>query len=201
MTEWMLGPDGKPTTTDDQRPRLGCLDRGGVPPGRLTWSLTAYLGLRIDCHRSVAAPETLLFGQVEVTIIAANGCIAPDTCYGIDRHDENGHSLVIRIRYKDFVYMHMADLPGGGGRPPYQTVDIESLVAQGTGDTDVLFVGHHGSKTSTNETLLNAVTVILTKRSCGDLLSTTSRSIRHAINMSKSRHTVMATPFEISIAK
>lgn len=156
LVEWMLGPDRRPETLDDRHPTLGCLDRGEEPTKNATWSLTTYLTLRRPCHRVVAPGYSMKLGDVSIDMLATNGCFADGTCRTLETSDENGHGIVLRITYGDFTYLHMGDLPGGGGRPPYQTVDLESTIAPLAGDIDVLFVGHHGSKTSSNENFLAA---------------------------------------------
>ncbi|MDO8494369.1 MAG: hypothetical protein Q7S68_03435, partial [Deltaproteobacteria bacterium] len=49
------------------------------------------------------------------------------------------------------------DLTGGGGNPPYQTIDLETPLAPLIGDIDVLKVSHHGSHTSSNEFFLDTL--------------------------------------------
>lgn len=102
--------------------------------------------------------QTLSLGPVRIQIEAGNGQIGevfviPDE----QRGDENNLSLALLIAYKNFRYFTSGDLPGGGGNPPYVTIDLESSLAPLVGDVDVLLVPHHGSHTSTNETFLNTL--------------------------------------------
>lgn len=71
--------------------------------------------------------------------------------------DENSMSLALLVEYGGFRYFTDGDLPGGGGNPPYQTFDFESLLAPRVGDVDVILVPHHGSHTSTNQNFLDTL--------------------------------------------
>lgn len=133
--------------------RPDCFDRGPPAGPPKTVVEQTYLDLRAPC-RVVDATTRLDLGPVTITVLAVNGHLADGTIAPLSPDDENAHSIVLHIRYKNFTYLHMADLPGGGGTPPYDTVDLESAVAPLAGPVAVLHVGHHGSKTSTNATLL-----------------------------------------------
>lgn len=98
--------------------------------------------------------ETLFFGKVLVHILAANGQIGNTFISDQARQDENNLNHALLIEYGTFRYFTDGDLPGGGGDPPYQTPDLESLVAPLVGDVNVILVPHHGSHTSTNENFL-----------------------------------------------
>lgn len=153
LVELLLGPDATPRTADDVAPNVACFDRGVPTVQPTTPALRHYLDLHLPC-RVLRAGATVDLGPVTIDWLAVNGEFSDGTRMTIDPADENAHSIVLRIRYRDFAYLHMADLPGGGGTPPYQTADLESTVAGVAGPIDVLHVGHHGSKTSTNATLL-----------------------------------------------
>lgn len=157
LVELLLGPDATPRTADDVAPNVACFDRGVPVVSPTTPALRQYIDFHLPC-RVLRAGETVDLGPVTIDWLAVNGEFADGTRVAIDPDDENAHSIVLRIRYQDFVYLHMADLPGGGGTPPYQTTDLESAVARLAGPIDVLHVGHHGSKTSTNATLLEQTT-------------------------------------------
>lgn len=86
----------------------------------------------------------LKLGSVTIYIEAANGQVG----------EENALSLALLIEYGQFRYFTDGDLPGGGGDPPYQTIDLETPLAPLVGDVDIILVPHHGSHTSTNENFL-----------------------------------------------
>lgn len=73
-----------------------------------------------------------------------------------DQNDDNAHSAAMLIGYGSFRYLTAGDLPGGGGNPPYDTIDMETKVGELAGDVDVLHAGHHGSNTSTNANFLES---------------------------------------------
>jgi competence protein ComEC len=72
--------------------------------------------------------------------------------------DDNEKSAVILVSVGQFRFLSTADLPGGGGDGEYKTIDLESHIGELVGDIDVLLVGHHGSKSSTNEDFLKLIT-------------------------------------------
>ncbi len=153
LVELWRDADTLPNTSDDWRPTQ-CWDRGRPTAAFPTTTLLAqYLAMRAGC----AAPtigHPYRFGEMTLTVLAMNGVFADQHTAPIDADDENAHSIVLIARYHDFTYLHMADLPGGGGVPPYHTIDLESHVATLSGAVDVLHVSHHGSRTGTNATLL-----------------------------------------------
>ncbi len=63
-------------------------------------------------------------------------------------NNENNDSLVLRVSYFDTVFLFMGDLESDAERV---------LVNSGSLASDVLKVGHHGSKTSSSVEFLNAV--------------------------------------------
>lgn len=85
-----------------------------------------------------------------------------------DLSDDNAHSEAILVTYKSWKYLTTGDLPGGGGDPPYQTIDMETHVGEIVGDIDLIHVGHHGSNTSTNQKFLDLVKPEMAIISVGD---------------------------------
>lgn len=154
ISDLLAGPDATAHTEDDHIPPLGCVDRGRQPQRHNT-SSARYLAIRPACHTIATRGDSWIFGDATLSIIAVNGSSAPPDIV-IDPHDENAHSLVILIQYGQLQYLHMADLPGGGGRPPYHTIDLERELSPTLTPVDILFVGHHGSHTSTSAALLEA---------------------------------------------
>lgn len=103
---------------------------------------------------NVVTGRRLPLGEATVTMVAGNGEFGQTSLAPAAREDENNLSLALLVEYGIFRYFTDGDLPGGGGDPPYQTLDLESLVAPLAGDVDVILVPHHGSQTSTHETFL-----------------------------------------------
>jgi beta-lactamase superfamily II metal-dependent hydrolase len=103
----------------------------------------------------IKAGDMITLGDVEMNVIAKDCIYSDGTTIDCEAADDNAHSAVILIEYDGFRYLAMGDLPGGGGNPPYDTIDLETRAAELAGDIDVLQAGHHGSNTSTNQNLLD----------------------------------------------
>jgi len=156
IAEVMKGEDQILGTTDDMIPTNGVIDRGGKyedsSPAFEEYAKTA------GTHRITAYPgDIVALGEASVEVVAANGALEDGTEIPIEPFDENSASLVLLLIQGDFKYLHASDITGGGGDPPYQTIDIETSLAPLVGDIDVLRVAHHGSQTGTNANFLDAV--------------------------------------------
>ncbi len=105
--------------------------------------------------------EGIALGPVLITVKGANGQIGENFTIAEEaRNDENNLSLALLVEYKNFRYFTDGDrpnLPGGGGDPPYVTIDLETPLAPLIGDIDIFLVPHHGSHTSSNENFLGAL--------------------------------------------
>ncbi len=102
-----------------------------------------------------------LGGGCILTCIAVNGT----TNHGnVSPTGENDRSIALVLRYGTFDYFIASDLTGGGS----STGDVETKIAVDAGDVDVLHVGHHGSTTSTNQTLVDTLKPEQAVISCGD---------------------------------
>lgn len=77
-----------------------------------------------------------------------------------DNDDTNGQSVVLRLDYQNFSMMLTGDLEAEG--------EQEILSSHGMASCDVLKAGHHGSKTSSSEAWLSALSPGLTLISCGE---------------------------------
>lgn len=153
MREVFDGPDALPNTADDLLPRT-CWDRGDDPEDAQP-ALQRYLERRTPCHRAVTAGQSIAMDdRTTLEILAVNGVYANGATVAIDPEDENAHSIAARLRYGDFRYLTMGDLPGGGGDPPYTTVDLETPLIPLLAPIDVLHLSHHGSQTATGDPLL-----------------------------------------------
>jgi len=112
--------------------------------------------------------STITLGSVKITIKAANGQVGNSIIPLSAREDENNLSLALLVQYKNFRYFTDGDLPGGGGIPPYQTIDLETPLSPLIGDVDIILVPHHGSHTSTNQNFLDTIKPEVAILSLGD---------------------------------
>lgn len=157
IAEILAGSDGMAGTTDDIRVSGDCWDHGDSPE-KHTPAFAAYVQATRDCERVAIPGEHIDFEDgVSIEVIAINGVSKLSPLLALDPTDENGTSMVLLIRYGNFSYLITGDLPGGGGNPPFDTVDIETLLAPQIGPVDVLHLGHHGSHTSSNQKFLETL--------------------------------------------
>ncbi|MBI2346781.1 MAG: MBL fold metallo-hydrolase [Deltaproteobacteria bacterium] len=155
LPEVFDGPDGIASTSDDLLP-VACWDRGGAIPDD-TAPVRVYADRRSPCHHEAAPGIQLPVAEgLTLTVLAVNGRFADGTMVPLDPADENAHSMAILLTYRQFTYLSLGDLPGGGGDPPYTAIDLETPLAALLGPVDLLYIAHHGSHTSTNQTLLDA---------------------------------------------
>ncbi|MBI4365548.1 MAG: MBL fold metallo-hydrolase [Deltaproteobacteria bacterium] len=155
MAEVFHGPDQIPQTADDLLPEA-CWDRGGAIPDDHPAS-RLYADRRVPCHHVLSPGERIGLGsEVAITVLAVNGRFADGREVPLDPADENAHSAALLIQYGDFLYLTAGDLPGGGGKPPYETIDLETPLLPLLPRLQVLHVSHHGSRTATTAALLQA---------------------------------------------
>lgn len=104
--------------------------------------------------RTPEVGESLWLGGAEFTVMAS-----PTEDYG----DVNNGSIVMRLQYGNVGYLFMGDAEYE------EEMDLVELY-KGTSslDTDILKVGHHGSKTSSNEEILDMITPEYAVISCGE---------------------------------
>lgn len=116
---------------------------------------------RIAAHSKIIDRDSAKIGDIffwdEVTLHIlgtagrmGNAGVAVDV-----KSDENTASTAMIVEFNGFRYFTDGDLPGGGGDPPYQTLDLETPLAPLVGPVDVMHVPHHGSNTSSSDTLLD----------------------------------------------
>lgn len=127
------------------------------------YGATAYVALLGELEARgarVRRPDTLCgtheIGGAEVTVLA------PCPAFAEDR-GTNDNSLVLRVRFGDRAFLFVGDAEHAE----------EGLLLQRAADAagslraDVLKVGHHGSRTSSGDALLDAVAPHLAVASCG----------------------------------
>lgn len=127
---------------------LAAYDRGGTYSSQAFTQYTTAVGAK---RSTILLNQQIdLGGGVLLTCVAVNGSTPGGYAAPTD---ENGRSVALVLRYGTFDYFIASDLSGGGS----STADVESLLASSAGDVDVLHVGHHGSTTSTNQTLVDTL--------------------------------------------
>lgn len=142
------------------------LDRGAAFAPQ-TEIYAAYERAVRDLRREALPQQKFRYGEVGVEVVASGGRLLDNI--SVDHgEDENTLSLGLLITYGAFRCFIGGDLTGGGGDPPYQTPDLETLLSQSIGDIDLLKVSHHGSKTSTNEAFLAETAPEIAVISAGD---------------------------------
>lgn len=138
---------------------LASFDRGGTYTSQTFNDYVAAVGAK---RTTIALNQQIdLGGGCVLTCVAVNGQTAAGS---VAPAGENDRSVALVLRFGTFDYFIASDLTGGGS----STADVESLLAPAVGDVDVLHVGHHGSTTSTNQTLVNTLKPQQAVISCGD---------------------------------
>lgn len=138
---------------------LASYDRGGSYSSQ---TFTDYVNAVGTKRSTITLNQQIdLGGGAVLTCIAVNG----QTNHGnVTMTGENDRSIALVLRFGTFDYFIASDLTGGGSSTP----DVESKIAVDAGDVDVLHVGHHGSTTSTNQTLVDTLKPEQAVISCGD---------------------------------
>jgi beta-lactamase superfamily II metal-dependent hydrolase len=127
---------------------LAAYDRGGSYSSQAFTHYTTAVGAK---RSTITVNQQIdLGGGCVLTCVAVNGATPNGS---VTPTDENARSVALVLRYGAFDYFIASDLSGGGS----STADVESLLASSAGDVDVLHVGHHGSTTSTNQTLVDTL--------------------------------------------
>lgn len=137
---------------------LASYDRGGSYSSQ---TFTDYVN-SVGARRSTITlnQQIDLGGGCILTCIAVNATTNQEN---VSPTGENDRSIALVLRYGTFDYLIASDLTGGGS----STGDVETKIAPAAGDVDVLHVGHHGSDTSTNQALVNALKPEQAVISCG----------------------------------
>ena len=125
-------------------------------------SYVATLGTR---RTTIAKGQTITLdagsaNPVTITCVDLNGA----GVYSVNGSDENAKSVVLKITYGAFDEEISGDLTGDVGLGN----DVETTVGPEVGDIEVYKVHHHGSRYSTNDNWLNAVTPEAAIISCGN---------------------------------
>ncbi|MCA1593789.1 MAG: lamin tail domain-containing protein [Acidobacteria bacterium] len=142
---------------------LASYDRGGTYSSQ---TFTDYVNAVGAKRTTIALNQVIdLGGGCTLTCLAVDGRTNRGT---VTPSGENDRSIALVLRFGTFDYFIASDMTGGGTTGGVTTADVESLVAPDVGDVDVLHAGHHGSLTSTNQTLVNTLKPQQAVISCGD---------------------------------
>lgn len=138
---------------------IASYDRGGSYSSQAYTDYTTAVGAK---RSTITLNQQIdLGGGCKLTCVAVNGT----TNHGnVTPTDENDRSVALVLRFGTFDYFIASDMSGGGSG----TADVESKCAADVGDVDVLHVGHHGSLTATNQTLVDTLKPEQAVISCGD---------------------------------
>jgi competence protein ComEC len=107
----------------------------------------------VDCSSS---------GGIDPKITALWGRV--DSSAGAWSKDENNNSVVLKVEFGQASFLFMGDLELPGIAAMLDSYSDDTSIF----DSDVLKVGHHGSKNGTNEALLHAVTPKIAVMGVGD---------------------------------
>jgi beta-lactamase superfamily II metal-dependent hydrolase len=137
---------------------IASYDRGGTYSSQ---TFTDYVNAVGAKRTTITLNQQIdLGGGCILTCLAVNGT----TNHGnVSPSDENARSIALVLRFGTFDYLITSDLTGGGS----STSDVETKIATDVGDVDVLHCGHHGSLTSTNQTLVDTIKPEQAVISCG----------------------------------
>lgn len=145
-------------------PSVAAFDRGSnsMPSGT---QVTQYLGAVGGKRQTVVVGTVLQLGDgATLEFVAANGVTPLGTqdpsSYA---QAENGRSVAVVVRYKDFDAYIAGDLTSGGSG----TANIEDWAASYIGQVEVAQSSHHGSKTSSSNAVIAALNPSLVIHSCG----------------------------------
>lgn len=135
----------------------GCIDHGDAhAPDH-----QSYVRYRVLCSgkRTTAHPGNVFeLGEITLEVVATDGELLDQRQFPLEPFDENSASVALVITHHTTRIFIGGDITGGGGNPPYETIDLETPLGKLVGDIDVLVVNHHGSHTSSNEAFLDATT-------------------------------------------
>lgn len=147
-------------------------------------------------------------GEVTIEILAGNGIVGEKKLSPEEKRDENNRSHALLTRFRRFRHFSAGDLPGGGGNPPYQTIDLETPLLPLLEDVDILKVSHHGSHTATFDPFLEALTPEVAVISVGDRNdffhphpSLIDRLLRHGIAVYQTEEGWPSNDREVSVLK
>ena len=125
------------------QPSDGYFDRGrdDLP---ITASYKTYENIAKEKRTALVSGDQFTFGESSFHVFVEE----------TDSDDENSRSLTFLVTIGDHRLFLSGDITGGGGNPPFQTLDLETALGSEIGDIDILKVAHHGSHTSTNTDFL-----------------------------------------------
>ena len=146
-------------------PSVAAYDRGNahMPSGT---QATQYLTAVGSKRQTAWVGMTVALGDgATMEVVAANGSTPLGSLDpGGYSQAENGRSVAVVVRYKDFDVYLGGDITGGGNG----TADVETWVATHIGRVEVAQASHHGSNTSSQTSVVNLLDPSLVIYSCGE---------------------------------
>ncbi|MBF0491871.1 MAG: MBL fold metallo-hydrolase [Deltaproteobacteria bacterium] len=155
IPELIAGEDGVLNSSDDFIPKEGVWDRGAYPIDSAP-AFGPYLDAVQNFRHSLMLGQKINLGNsLEISIISLNGAVSEDSFVDLLSEGfyekENSSCVGLLIRYKNFSYLSAGDLSGGGSPGGFETLDVESLLAEQMQGVSALHANHHGSSTSSND--------------------------------------------------
>ena len=146
-------------------PAVAAYDRGNtdMPSGTQVSQYLAAVGSK---RQLSFLGQTIPLGDgATMEVVALNGLTPLGTVdpSGFSQ-EENGRSVAVVVRYKDFDLYLGGDLTGGGNG----TADVETWVATHIGRMEVVQASHHGSNTSSQAGVIPLLDPSLVLYSCGE---------------------------------
>lgn len=146
------------------KPSVSALDRGNTDMPSNT-QVTQYLASAVGKRNFAFLGQTIALGDGAVLeVVAVNGQ-TPSGTVTVDgkNQEENGRSVAVWVRYKDFDLYVGGDVTGGGNG----TANVETNVANYIGQVEIAKASHHGSNTSSQSSVVTTFDPALVIYSCG----------------------------------
>jgi len=139
----------------------GCYDRGFTSPDTF---YTNYIQTVGDKRHTIALGQVFVLGDgVTLQCVCVNSMVmSGDSTVPVPNYAENSLSIGLLVRYRGFKMIIGSDIGGGA-----KYTDVESILAPCIGRVNVLYVNHHGSAHSSNETWMNTLQPQASVISCG----------------------------------
>jgi len=104
-------------------------------------------------RQEVYPGNQLIFDNVFITVLLVNGRSLKSSVT-LNPDDENAHTAVYLVEVAGLKFLNMGDLPSKSDlETNHNNLDI--LVGETSGNVDFIHIGHHGSRYSTSQDLLD----------------------------------------------
>ena len=116
-----------------------------------------YISAVGDNRRTISAGDTIYCGEMQIVCVVSGA-------NGMTTRGENDNSVAVIVTYRGFDIWLGGDLPGYDGM---DEIDVESYVASRVHRVECYQADHHGSASSSNDSLLTALAPDFSVISCG----------------------------------